>query len=126
MNHIYEVDLFYVDPLTQGGKGRALFDREDIRDIADLGSYQANVDMGLAIFCSKLNEETLASVRQTERRDGLAAERVDHLILHLVQHQIHHRGHVHVMLSHAGIDPPQLDDFYLEFGRVPSAASYRQ
>ena len=28
------------------------------------------------------------------------------------------------MLSHAGIDPPQLDDFYLEHGRVPSAAAY--
>ena len=46
------------------------------------------------------------------------------LILHLVQHDVHHRGQVHTMLSHAGIDPPQLDDFYLEFGRVETAKAY--
>ena len=40
---------------------------------------------------------------------------------YLIQHDIHHRGQVHAMLSDAGVDPPQLDDFYLDFGRVPSA-----
>jgi hypothetical protein len=35
---------------------------------------------------------------------------------------VHHRGQAHVQLQHAGIDPPQLDDFFLEYGRVPTAA----
>ena len=51
-------------------------------------------------------------------------EEVGALILHLVQHQIHHRGQAHTMVLEAGIDPPQLDDFHLQFGRVPSARAY--
>ncbi|MEM9239405.1 MAG: damage-inducible protein DinB, partial [Pseudomonadota bacterium] len=29
------------------------------------------------------------------------------------QHQIHHRGQVHCMLSGTSVAPPQLDEFYL-------------
>lgn len=28
------------------------------------------------------------------------------------QHQIHHRGQVHAMLSATGVKPPQLDEFF--------------
>jgi uncharacterized damage-inducible protein DinB len=41
---------------------------------------------------------------QTERRDRL--------LLHLFQHQIHHRGQAHAMLSGTSVKPPQLDEFY--------------
>ena len=124
MNHIYEVDLYYVDALTQGGKGRSVFSREDIRTASKLGNAQSVVDMEFAIFCGQVSPDALENNRDTERKDAIAHERVDRLILHLVQHQIHHRGQAHAMLSHAGIEPPQLDDFYLEFGRAPSAQAY--
>jgi uncharacterized damage-inducible protein DinB len=32
--------------------------------------------------------------------------------MHLFQHQIHHRGQVHAMLSGTRIKPPQLDEFF--------------
>ena len=44
--------------------------------------------------------------------------------MHLFQHQVHHRGQAHVQLQNAGIPPPQLDDFFLEDGRAPSALAY--
>jgi uncharacterized damage-inducible protein DinB len=44
-------------------------------------------------------------------------ERVDRLLLHLFQHQIHHRGQVHAMLSGTRVASPQLDEFYLEGDR---------
>ena len=53
--------------------------------------------------------------------DGQVSERLDLLLLHLFQHQIHHRGQVHAMLSGSSVAPPQLDDFYLRFGRHPDA-----
>lgn len=124
LNHIYEVDLYYVDALEQGGLGREVFQRDDILDVAALGSAQAEVDLRLARFCSGLDKDTLSATRETERRSGAVAERVDRLLLHLFQHQIHHRGQAHVQLQHAGIDPPQLDEFYLDFDRHPSAAPY--
>ncbi len=39
-------------------------------------------------------------------------ERADRLLLHLFQHQIHHRGQAHCMLSGTRIPPPQLDEFF--------------
>ena len=35
-------------------------------------------------------------------------------LTNLFEHQIHHRGQTHHMLSHAGIDPPPLD--FVKFG----------
>ena len=124
MNHIYEVDLFYIDALREGGLGRSVYDREDVTDRVQLGALQADSDMQFAMFCKALTPERLGASVATERKDITVHENVAALILHLVQHQVHHRGQAHVQLSDAGITPPQLDDFYLEFGRVPSAASY--
>ncbi len=124
LNHIHEVDLFYIDALEAGGKGRSVYDREDITEPSVLGVAQADADMRLARFCHDLNAEILAQTRLTERKDGPVEEQVDALLLHLFQHQIHHRGQAHVQLQHAGIAPPQLDDFHLEHGRVPTAEAY--
>jgi uncharacterized damage-inducible protein DinB len=124
MNHVYEVDLYYVDALTEGGRGRDVFRRDDIDDIETLAALQTDADMRFASFCLNITPERLASAVTTERQDGPTQENVASLILHLVQHQVHHRGQAHVQLSDAGIAPPQLDDFYLEYGRVPSAQDY--
>ncbi|RZI68452.1 MAG: damage-inducible protein DinB [Pseudomonas sp.] len=56
------------------------------------------------------------------RATGVIPERVDRLLLHLFQHQIHHRGQVHGMLSGTRISPPQLDEFYLD-GDLPLRAA---
>ena len=45
MNHIYEVDLFYIDALEGGGKGRSLFQRDDVSDPQTLAALQADADM---------------------------------------------------------------------------------
>ncbi len=124
MNHIYEVDLYYLDALEKGGRGRGVFRRENIELAEPLGQAQADADMRFARFCQSLTLDQLSEVRSTEREDETCEETVAALILHLVQHQIHHRGQAHVQLSAAGIDPPQLDEFYLDFDRAPSANPY--
>lgn len=124
LNHIYEVDLYYVDALEAGGLGRSVYDRDEIGDVADLAKAQADVDMRLAAFCRGLTPAMLDESRVTERREGPVEEKVGALLLHLFQHQIHHRGQAHTMVAEAGIAPPQLDDFHLDYGRVPSAAAY--
>ena len=126
MNHIYEVDLYYIDALVAAGRGRAVFDREDCLDPVELAQRQADSDLRLANFCRGLTADDLLVVRQTERRDGMVTERVDHLLLHLFQHQVHHRGQAHVQLQHAGVAPPQLDDFFLDYERAETAEAYWQ
>ncbi|MBT8423350.1 MAG: DUF664 domain-containing protein [Boseongicola sp.] len=124
MNHIYEVDLFYLDALLKGGRGRQVFQHVDLNDARELGRLQAHADMQFATYCRDITPDILASDIATDRKDGPVSENVAAVILHLVQHQVHHRGQAHVQLSDAGVAPPQLDDFYLTYGRVPSAAAY--
>lgn len=124
LNHIHEVDLYYLDALEQGGRGRAVFDRAPVTDPAALAQLQSEADMRFATFCQTLKDGDLDATRITDRPSGPVDETVSALILHLVQHQIHHRGQAHVQLSHAGIAPPQLDEFYLTYDRAPSAAAY--
>ena len=124
MNHILAVDLYYLDALEGGGAGRKVFDRAPLEDAAALGALQAEADMRFASFCGGLDAATLASSCTTDRTTGPVIETVANVVLHLVQHQIHHRGQAHAQLSHAGIAPPQLDEFYLDFDRAPSARAY--
>lgn len=47
-----------------------------------------------------------------QSRQACQAERRDRLLMHLFQHQIHHRGQAHAMLSGTRIKPPQLEEFF--------------
>lgn len=124
LNHIYEVDLYYLDALEKGGKGRSVFERSEVTDLSELARLQLEADIRFATVCGRLDDSSVAETRQTERDTGMVEESVAALVLHLVQHQIHHRGQAHVQLSHAGVTPPQLDDFYLKHDRAPTAQAY--
>lgn len=124
LNHIHAVDLYYIDALTEGGLGRSVYDRDDMTDAAALGAAQADADARLLAFCLSLTEADLDRRVATERAEGTVTETIGNLLPHLFQHQVHHRGQAHVQLQHAGIDPPQLDDFFLDHGRAPTAREY--
>ena len=125
LDHIWRVDLYYLDALEEGGLGPRAFDEAPEQDsVAGLAARQAEADMRLAQFCQRLTPEMLDAPRVTQRRHGPVTEQVGPILLHLFQHQVHHRGQAHTMVADAGIAPPQLDDFHLEFGRVPSAQAY--
>ncbi|MEX0282847.1 MAG: DinB family protein [Arenibacterium sp.] len=125
MNHIYEVDLYYLDALEEGGRGRSVYLRDPLLTSKQLVQVQSDIDQRLIRFCSGLSQDDLTRRVTTERKDATGAtEEIGALLLHLFQHQVHHRGQAHVQLHDAGIAPPQLDDFHLEYGRVPSAQAY--
>ena len=111
--HILYVDLYYLDALQAGGRGRAIFDDEDAfarRPFADVRARQRASDEHLIEACGRIPPD--AEVR-IERRDHVAVERAADVLLHMLQHSIHHRGQVHAMLSGTAVPPPQLDEFFL-------------
>jgi uncharacterized damage-inducible protein DinB len=128
LNHNLVVDLYYIDALEQGGLGRAIWD--DAPDHADptvLRTAQAAADARLIAFADALTPADLDRSVPTDRgRHGMVPERIDHLLAHLFQHQIHHRGQAHAMLAGTRIKPPQLDEFFLDFDRHPTATAYLQ
>lgn len=122
LNHILAVDRYYLDGLAGGGRGGELFDATDYRDVASLAAAQAAQDAALLEFCESLSEADLSRRVAFDRDErGTWWERVDLVLLHLFQHQVHHRGQAHAMLSSTSVRPPQLDEFFIEYDRAPDA-----
>jgi uncharacterized damage-inducible protein DinB len=122
LNHILIVDWFYVDALEGGTLGPAAFaDEHPCATTARLHAEQRAVDDRLIAVCEALTPESLLGDAHVHRRDRVQVERRDRLLLHLFEHQIHHRGQAHAMLSGAGVAPPQLDEFF-SAGEAPLRA----
>jgi uncharacterized damage-inducible protein DinB len=122
LNHILIVDWFYVDALEGGSLGPAAWaDELPCRTPGALYAEQRAVDDRLIAVCGALTAETILGEARVHRGARIQRERRDRLLLHLFEHQIHHRGQAHAMLSGAGVAPPQLDEFFSE-GDAPLRA----
>lgn len=112
LNHILIVDRFYIDALQGGTLGYGAFaDAEPCLTIAMLQAEQASLDQALIALTDSLDEESLAATVHIHRGARIQQDRCDDILSHLFQHQTHHRGQVHAMLSGSSIKPPQLDEF---------------
>jgi len=113
LNHILVVDLFYVDAMEGGTLGPAAWaDPEPCATMDALRQAQADVDWRLIAVVERLDAHGLERVVEVHRGTRIQHERMDRLLLHLFQHQIHHRGQAHAMLSGTSVPPPQLDEFF--------------
>ncbi|MES0807946.1 DinB family protein [Roseibium sp. SCPC15] len=125
LNHNWEVDRYYLDALKEQGQGLTVFETPHLKTAETLRVAQEESDRQLIAFCDGLNESDLdRKVAQDRGRNGLFHESIANTLLHLFQHQIHHRGQVHAMLAGTKVAPPQLDEFFLEFDRHKSALKY--
>jgi len=114
LNHNLTVDWFYVDALEGGTLGPKAFDNEvPCPTMAVLLPAQAAIDRRLVALCDKLTDASLAAETRIHRRDRIQADRTDKVLLHLFEHQIHHRGQAHAMLAGTDVSPPQLDEFFM-------------
>lgn len=112
-NHILVVDWFYVDALEGGTLGPKAWENEvPFPDFADFNMAQRAVDQRLIAFCDRLDDEGLAKNVHMHRATHVQVDRADRVLLHLFEHQIHHRGQVHAMLAGSTVAPPQLDEFF--------------
>jgi uncharacterized damage-inducible protein DinB len=113
LNHILIIDRFYVDALEGGTLGPAAWaDPVPCPTVSGLRPAQAAVDRRLIAWCEALDEPGIDQIIHVHRGTRVQTERADRLLLHLFQHQIHHRGQAHAMLSSTPVAPPQLDEFF--------------
>ena len=123
LNHILVIDWFYVDGLEGGRLGpKAWANPEPCATVADLQREQAAVDKRLIAVCEGLVEPSLSRDVKINRDTRIQIDRCDRLLLHVFQHQIHHRGQAHAMLSGTAVKPPQLDEFF-SIGEAPRRAA---
>jgi uncharacterized damage-inducible protein DinB len=115
LNHILIVDHFYVDALEGGTLGPAAWAVcEPCVTVSALREAQAAVDRRLIAVVAGLDGAGYAGIVKVHRTGRIQRERMDRLLLHLFQHQTHHRGQAHAMLSGTSVAPPQLDEFFSE------------
>ena len=132
LNHILTVDWLYVDALE-----RTLAHREPHEDpgaffrpeepfgtCAGLAAAQRATDRRLLALCDALRDEDLGAEVAIRRAHGIARDPVQRILAHLFQHQVHHRGQAHAMLSGTPVPPPQLDEFYCAGDAALRAADF--
>jgi uncharacterized damage-inducible protein DinB len=122
LEHILAVDLYYLAALH----GEADMERAwstAPRGIAldALAEAQARCDERFIDHVGALTAASLDEVVALDRGEGrIQRELRGHVVGHLLQHQVHHRGQAHAMLAGTSVAPPQLDEFLM-----PSEAHLR-
>lgn len=126
--HIAVVDDYYLDGLERGGRGRAIFDGIPALEASfdATRALQRTADERLVALLRAADDATLERAVTLARREGPQEDRAGDILLHLFQHQVHHRGQVHAMLSGTRVAPPALDEFFLRAERPIALAELAQ
>ena len=120
LNHNLTVDWYYIDAIERSRNSApvnadflAFFEPEQPFDTCGaLQVAQTVSDRRLIALCQQLDAAALRCDIAVPRRAGIHIEPIVRLLSHLLQHQTHHRGQAHGMLSATEVSPPQLDEFF--------------
>ena len=111
LNHLLVVDHVWIRRIEGTEHGIPSLDHILHDDFAALRAARGTEDAALIALVDGLDAADLA--RPVRYRplagNGLAEARTDHILITLFNHQTHHRGQVHTMLTQAGVTPPDLD-----------------
>ena len=115
LNHLLVVDRLWTCRLKETDHGIKSLEQILYDDFESLRAARKTEDQALVDLVDGLSEEELQSPVTYRRMigDGAHTTRRDHILITLYNHQTHHRGQVHAMLTPQGIDPPPLDVIYL-------------
>jgi uncharacterized damage-inducible protein DinB len=111
LNHLIVTDRMWLARL----RGEALaphgLDAVIFHDLATLREARSHEDAALSSHVAALTDDQLAGpFRWMRIADGaVVTQPLWAALAHIFNHQTHHRGQVHGLLSQAGIDPPSLD-----------------
>ena len=111
LNHILLADLIYKERLEKIPTTYIRLDQILYHKLDKLRQAQETQDRWYIEYCVKLEPSALdgdLSFDTVETAEFFSLP-LRSCLCNLYEHQIHHRGQVHHMLSHASLDPPPLD-----------------
>ena len=113
LNHILVGDRAWLDRVEGIDTGPVTLDAVLFDDFDALRQARAAEDDRIDRVLMGLDETRMAGDLSYRNVAGESHRTPLRLVLtHLFNHQTHHRGQVHGMLSHAGASPPELDLIY--------------
>jgi uncharacterized damage-inducible protein DinB len=114
LNHIMVGDTVWMGRLDgTGHPGVTALDQVLHRDFGSLRTARRAMDERIIAFVEDLADQRLAELLVYHTMAGGPMQtRIDQVLAHVFNHQTHHRGQAHAMLSSADVPPPPLDLIY--------------
>ena len=118
LNHLLVVDQLWLDRLQRRTNGIRGLDEVLHQDFAGLRAARERMDERLIDYVDGLDAAALARPVRYQFISGTEAETPLHLLLiTLFNHQAHHRGQIHALMTQAGLRPADADIIdYLDDG----------
>jgi uncharacterized damage-inducible protein DinB len=110
LNHMLLGDRIWMSRFAGGGKTTPPLNSILFDNFAELSAARIEQDAAIEAFFENVDGDFLT--RPLSYKNSLGVECTDaapRAVLHFFNHQTHHRGQVHVMLSQTDVKPPSLD-----------------
>jgi uncharacterized damage-inducible protein DinB len=114
LNHILVGDTVWMGRLQgTGHPGVTRLDQVLHSDFAPLQTARSAMDARVCAYVDDVAQERLGEMLVYRNMAGEPMEtRIDYVLAHFFNHQTHHRGQAHAMLSSTELAPPALDLIY--------------
>jgi len=110
LNHGLLADRVWMSRFSGGGKTTPPLNTVLHVQFQSLRAAREQDDIAMQQFFQNAPASFLTSTLSYKNSKGVHYEEaVVPAVLHMFNHQTHHRGQVHVMLSQCGVQPPSLD-----------------
>jgi len=111
LNHLLVVDRTWTSRIRSVDHGIKSLDQILYHDFDSLRAARVAEDAALIELVDGLSDQELQRpvTYRSLAGDGSHTNRCDHILITLFNHQTHHRGQIHAMLTQQDIDPPPLD-----------------
>jgi uncharacterized damage-inducible protein DinB len=117
LNHLLLVDRLWTGRIEGKDRGIRSLDQILYEDFVELRAARREEDRHLIELVDRMDEAELERPVRYRRMigEGLEEARSGHILLTLFNHQTHHRGQIHALLTQMDVVPPPLDVvFFLE------------
>ena len=110
LNHLLVVDKAYISRIKGKDHGLKSLDQILYEKLFQLEEARIKEDKRLLDLVNNLSEESIyKEITYKGFETGNQTYTINLILITLFNHQTHHRGQIHNMLSQAGIKPPQID-----------------
>jgi len=110
LNHLLLVDKAYIARIEGKDHGLKSLDQILYKNLYDLEGVRIKEDKRLVDLVNSLTEDSIhKKITYKGFETGNTTYTINMILLTLFNHQTHHRGQIHNMLSQTSIEPPQLD-----------------
>jgi len=116
LNHILVADKVWLSRLTGQPHGLTALDQVIHESFSALNAERAIEDKRIIACVEGIGDEAFGQMlRYRTMTDGKETEtEIGATLTHLFNHQTHHRGQVHAMLSSTDVSPPPRDFIYFQ------------